>query len=271
MRRASTQQHLVQARLQVEGFQQRLLFLERDVDHAGNEIGELRRAVHALQCGRKLGGNLRQHLKNLDGTLLERSPAAFDLRVEALRVVDVVDARDGERVVVQELQHAEAPQALADDVVHALGGRDIAQHARTRANPVQVVGPWVVGIGLALKQHADGLFQAHRFLHRGACAFAADCQRQHHAREQDGVAHRHDEQRIRRHWLGRDQRLRGRVGCLSVGRVRLRRTHVGARVLVHGCPSSIFRSLSVRQPWASSGEPISRRPRGNAMRRSKAP
>ena len=176
-----------------------------------------------------------------------------------------------ERLVVQELQHAKAPQALADDVVHALGRRDVAQHARTRADPVQVVGPWVVDIGLALKQHADGLLQAHRLLHRGARAFAADRQRQHHAREQHGVAHRHDEQRIRRQWPGRDQRLRGRVGCLSVGRVRLRRTHVGARVLVHGCASSIFRSLSVRHPWASSGEPISRRPRGNGMRRSKAP
>ena len=60
MRCASSSSSLVEPRLEVEGFEQRLLFLGGDVEHAGDDVGELRRgssipcsaaAISAGTCG----------------------------------------------------------------------------------------------------------------------------------------------------------------------------------------------------------------------------
>ena len=111
-------------------------------------------------------------------------------------IVDELHARDRERIAVEELQHAKALLALADRVMRAVGCGDVAQHRRGGADPVQIVGPGLVGVGLALQQNAERTLQAHGFLRRGARALAADRQRNHHAGEQHDVAHRHDDQRV---------------------------------------------------------------------------
>ena len=58
----------------------------------------------------------------------------------ALGLVDVLHARDRERIALEELQHAKAPHALGDRVVRAVGRGDVAQHGGAGADPVQVVG-----------------------------------------------------------------------------------------------------------------------------------
>ncbi len=112
-------------------------------------------------------------------------------------------AGDGERVAFQELQHAEALDALADRVMRAVGRGDVAEHASRRADPVQVIGSGLFDFGLALQQHSERALQARRLLGRRARALAADRQRKHHAGEQHDVAHRHDDECV----LG--QRARG--------------------------------------------------------------
>ena len=59
-------EQLVEPRLEVEGLEQRLLLLGADVHQAGDEVGELRRALDALQRGHHLLGHLRQQLQDLD-------------------------------------------------------------------------------------------------------------------------------------------------------------------------------------------------------------
>ena len=63
-----------------------------DVHQAGDQVGELRRAVDALQRGDHLGGHLRQQLQGLERALLERARAALDLGIDALGVVDELHA-----------------------------------------------------------------------------------------------------------------------------------------------------------------------------------
>ena len=106
-------EQLVEPRLEVERLEQRLLFLGADVHQAGDEVGELRRAVDALQRSDHLFGHLRQQLQDLDGALLQRARAPLDLGVDLVRIVDELHARDRERPAVEELQHAKALLALA--------------------------------------------------------------------------------------------------------------------------------------------------------------
>ena len=71
-------------------------------------------AFDALQRGDHLLRHLRQQLQDLDRALLQRTRARPSISASiALRIVDVLHARDRERLAVEELQHAKAPQALA--------------------------------------------------------------------------------------------------------------------------------------------------------------
>ena len=112
IRWARSCEQLVEARLEVERFQQRLLFLGADVHQAGDEIGEPRRTIDALQRRDHFLGHLRQELQDLDRALLQRSRAALDFGVDGFRIVDELDACDRIRIAVEELQHAKAAQAL---------------------------------------------------------------------------------------------------------------------------------------------------------------
>ena len=205
---------------------------------------------------------------------------AFDLRIGAIGVVDVLDANDGERPAVEELEDAKAPQAARDDVVAAVGRGDVAQHGGAGADPVQVVGSGLVDVGLALQQDADRPFEAHRLLHRGLRALAAD-------------------RRSAARWPGR------RRGCAPAGRSARRRAaaacsvlafapsggdraRLGGAAVVEHAPEagardgsagvlmaeqmgSDLRNRSTRQPCATSGRPTSKLPGGRAIRRSNAP
>ena len=61
---------------------------------------------------------------------------------------------------------------------------------------MQIVGPGLLDLGLALQQDAERALQAHRLLRGGARALATDGEREHHAREEHDVAHRHDDERV---------------------------------------------------------------------------
>ena len=78
-------EQLVEPRLQVERLQQRLLLLGADVHQAGDEVGEPRRALDALQRGDHFLGHLRQQLQDLDRALLQVVRAAFDVGVDLRR------------------------------------------------------------------------------------------------------------------------------------------------------------------------------------------
>ncbi len=265
-------QQPVQPCFQVEGLEQRLLLVDADVQQPGDDVGELAGAFDGLQRGDHLGRHLRQQLQRLQRALLQRTRAAFDLGVDLLGVVEVLHLGDGERITLQHLQHAKAPQTARDGMVHAVGGGDIAQHRGAGADPVQVAGRGVFGLGLALQQHADRPLQAHRLLHRRLGLGAGDGQREHRGREQHHAAHRQDDQRV----VGNRAHAAARP-CAGVGRARCRAGGCvgggagGVDRLVHQRTSPRLAMRSTRQPCVSSGSPSSSGPGGSVMRRSKTP
>ncbi len=97
-------------------------------------------------------------------------------------VVEVLDARHEVREAAHGVEHAEAPLALAHQVVRAVGRGDVADDRGRRADPVQVVERRVGGLGVLLQQEADLAFGAHGFLGAGHGLVALDRDREDHAR-----------------------------------------------------------------------------------------
>ena len=90
MRRASSSSSLSSRAFRSKVSSSACFSSARDVDQAGDHVGELRRVVDALQAGDHLGRHLRQQLQGLERALLERARAAFDLGIDALGIVDVL-------------------------------------------------------------------------------------------------------------------------------------------------------------------------------------
>jgi hypothetical protein len=104
-------EHLVEPRLEVEGLEQALLVLGGNVHEAGDEVGELARALDRLQRGDHFLRHLRRQLEDFGRALLERALAPEDLRVGAVGFLDELHARHRERIALEELQHAESAAA----------------------------------------------------------------------------------------------------------------------------------------------------------------
>ena len=189
-------EQLVETCLQVERFQQRLFFLDADVHQSGDEVGEPCRPLDALQRRDHFLGHLWQQAQDLDRPLLEIERAALDIDVGLDGFVDQLHLRGQHRIAVEELQRPKALHALADHMVRAVGCGHIAQHRRGGTHPVQVVGSRLVGVAPALQKNAQRSLQPHGLLHRRPRTLAVDHQGHHHAREQDDIAHRDDDQRV---------------------------------------------------------------------------
>ena len=191
--------------------------------HIGRDhVGERRRRLDALDRGEQLGRRLRQQLHRLDRLSLEMDEARLDVVRHRGRLGDAQHARDEERPAVEELDDLEALLALADEMVGAVGRRDVAHDVGDRAHPVHVDRQGIGGLGVALHQDADRALLAHRLLRRRNRARAADRDRQHHAGKQHGVAHGNDDQRVRRqrrqmHRAARRKGARRALGRLAEG------------------------------------------------------
>ena len=168
-------------------------------------------------------GRLRQQRDRLDRLLLEVQRARLDVGVGGARVGQELHPRDEEREAADLVEHAEAPLALADEVMSAVGRGQVPHDGGDRADPMQVVEARVLGVGLLLQQEADLRLGAHGLLGAGDRLLALDRNGQDHAREQHHVAHRQDDQHVRRQG-GRLARF-GRGSGRSGGRI-LVRTHV---------------------------------------------
>ena len=107
-------------------------------------------------------------------------------------------ARQHERVAVDEVGDAETLHALADDVMVAVGRRDVAQDVHDRADRVQVGRHEFFLRGLALQHQQDLALFADGLLDGGDRRGPADTHREDHLGEQHEVAHRHDDQRVGR-------------------------------------------------------------------------
>ena len=93
--------------------------LDADVHQSGDEVGETRRALDALQRRDHFLRHLRQEAQDLDRALLQIERAALDIDVGLDGFVDQLHLRGQHRIAVEELQRAKALYALADHVMQS--------------------------------------------------------------------------------------------------------------------------------------------------------
>ena len=197
---------------------------------------------------------LRQQLEDFTRPLLQGQRPRFDLLVGLRGVGNALHARDKEVVAIEELQHAKALLALADDMVSAVGRGDVAQHVGGGADPVQVVGTRLFDLALTLQQHAERALVACGKLGGGDRANAADGDRNQGAGEQHHVAHRQDNQRIIRQRPrivrnGPGRRIRhGFHLCRVCGGFAVSLCGIAGLVVIGHRVHFIFLMVSTRQP-----------------------
>ncbi len=143
-----------------------------------------------------------------------------------------------EGITLHEVGDAKALDALAYQVVATLGAGDVAHDVGDRADAVEVVRPGIVLLGLVLQHDDDLALLAYRLLSGRDGRGTAQRDREHDLGKQNGVAHRHDDQRVGRQ---RPSRLADRAGA----RIHIGRAH--GRVL---CGDALG-SLITRQPLAT--------------------
>ena len=230
--------------LQLERLQDLLLLGRLDVEEAGDEIGELARRLDAIDHAGELGHRLGQQPDGLDRVVLQNPETGLELRVLRRMLSDQVKAGREERHALDVVQGAEAPLALADDVLRAVTRGEVAHDAGNRANRVQVGGLGLVDGRVALHDEPDLAAAAACLFRGGQRDLAPDRQRDDGARKHHGVAHRQDDQHILRDIVratGPDGRIlahRARCRVLEIVHCRpVLPSREACRPLLRDCPS----------------------------------
>ena len=205
---------LVEPRHEVDRLEDVLLLRRRGVEIGRGKVGQRAGRAGRLDGLAQLGRNARQEVEDLAHLLLQQQEARLHLRPGRGRLDQVQAARQQERITFDEIGDAEALDALADQVVAAFGAGHVAHDVGDRADLVEVVGPGIVLLGLALQHDQDLALLADSLLGGGDARGASHRDREHDLGKENGVAHRHDDQRIGRQ---RYRRLAGRGG-IGVGR-----------------------------------------------------
>ncbi len=212
-------QHAVEPRLRIDGLEDLLLFLDLEVEKAGDDVRKGRGRVHGPDRVLEFVGCVGNELQRLDRALLELHEARFDLGAGGLRFGDPLDPRREERMSLEEFDDAEPLLAAADQVVAAVLGGHVAEDHPDRADLVEVRGAGIGCLGIALEQDPDRRLGAYGVLDRRDRARPPDGERHHHGREQDRVPHGHDHHRVG----GQLRRLAGRArGRECLARLRQR-------------------------------------------------
>ena len=210
--------HLVHPCGEIDRLQDLLLLLGRDVHIGGGQVGELGgRGV--LDRHHQLLRRLRQELDGFERLTLQVEEAGLHLGGAGVGFGDGGDARHRERGARQKVEDTEALDALADDMVGAVGGGDVAHDIGQRADAVKILGAGIGGLGVALQDDADLPLLAHRLLRSGDRFGPAQRDRRDDAGVKYDAAHRQQDSRIRGQLdaAGRRRRLGGgRIG----GRLR---------------------------------------------------
>ncbi len=259
--------HAIQTLLQVNCLEQRLLLRRLDVYEAGDEVGKRAGRGNRLDGGDELLRSLRQELEDLKRALLQLHESRLDLAAGGLGLFDAPDARRHEWVALEILDHAEALLPLANDVMRAVGRRDVAHDVGNRANEAKLVRPRPFGLRVPLQQDPDRPLCLRSGLGGGDRAFAAERERKDHSGEEHHLAHGQDDERVLREGIHPAGRRPGRGGA----RLLACRILVPAvEFQVHVVYSSLRKS-SVKQPFSSLRSTSWYWPAGSTIRRSKRP
>src|SRR5262249_33496842 len=143
-------------------------------------------------------GCVWQQLKRLPRPFLEKPQASFDFWGHHFRDAYLLDASGEIRIASDELRHAKSPEALANHMMRAISGRDIAQHLGARSHPVQLRRLWIIDGGIGLQDDAKRLFGANRLLRGRNRGWPTDRQGQNGPGKQHRLAYRQNDDAVLR-------------------------------------------------------------------------
>ncbi len=145
-----------------------------------------------LLDARERGEDLGRHfLVELDVLLeLRNRGARQDVHLALVVLLDIGKRRDvgGEQFAGDEPVDARAFDALDQHLDRAVRKLEQLQNRGDRADAIQVVGFWIVDVGLLLRDEHDALVGFHREVERQDRLLTSDEQRNHHVRVHDDVA-----------------------------------------------------------------------------------
>ena len=183
----------------IDGLQDLLLFVRRDVHIGRRQVGERGRRLDRLHGRQQFRRRLRQQLHGFRGLRLEIEKARLDFRGPGVRFGNPQHARDKKRPAGEEIRDLETLVALAHEVMAAVRRGDVAHDICDRAHSVHIERRGVIRLRIPLHQDADLPLVAQGLLGGGDRARAADRDRHHMAGKQNGVADRNDDEPVRPH------------------------------------------------------------------------
>src|SRR5438552_4407604 len=192
-----------------------LALLEREVGTRGDEVGEVRGILGVLRRHRDLG----QDRATVVDVLLEEGAHAADERLALDRVPEILGERLERRAEEALLRlvagDPDALEALDDDLGAAVGDAQEAHDLGDGADAVDLLGRYVVDLGVALRREDDVVFLlGHRRVDGGDALLTTDPERDDELREHDRFAQRHERQVAR---VRIPLRVGDRGGRLGVG------------------------------------------------------
>ena len=204
--------HPFEPALDIDGFEDLLLFGRGDVHKAGDQVGEGGGGARLLHGVDQLDRGLRQQLQHLDRLIAQVEHPRFDVLAGGVALGHALDPGHQKRVAVEKIENAKAPLALADHMMLAVGARYIAQDVGFGAHAVQIDRDRVLDHRVALQHQPDRPVEPDRGLCRGNRALAPQGHWQHGAGKQHQAAGRHQDQRI-----GGERRDAGQRGFDGAG------------------------------------------------------
>gem|GEM_PF-6527193 len=192
-------EHDVEPLRQIDRLEHQLAIRQLEFADAGDQVGECAGLADALHRADQFLRNLRQVLQELERPFADADHSRLDLAVGRLGLLDPLRVSHRERVAGQQAADAKALQPLADDDVGVVGEGDVAQDVGNRADRAQILLSRLLDLGVALQQDADRPIGLDCLLRGKDRRLATDRQRQDHAGKEDGIADRHDDQRVLRH------------------------------------------------------------------------
>ena len=189
---------LLEPVLDVEGRQQVLLLLERDVQVGGNEVRGLARILdvhhHHLQLVRQVG----DHRDELGELVHHVNLHCLDVLRGLVGVLQVAHLRLEVRFPLRVAGHLDALEPLDQDADAPVGVLEHLQDASRGAPRVEPFGVGVLVLRVLLREEAEHPVAGQRLLHEPQRGAPRDQQRDDGRRENDDPAQRQDRQ------LGRD-------------------------------------------------------------------
>ena len=128
--------HLIHPRRDIDGFENLLLVLGFHVHVGSGKIRQLRRRRDRLHRSQQFGGDLRQKLQRLERLPLQIEEARLDFGTARGGLGNAGNLGHQERPALQKIHDLEALVALADEVVVAVGGGNVAHQIGNGADAI---------------------------------------------------------------------------------------------------------------------------------------